>query len=202
MRRIVKKTAHVAKRKPFHAAVVCLVVLVNIALVGVIVIANNGKLFAAGSPPINTITPFLYGTAAVDQTMGVTNGSWTGAPEFSYQWQSCDSNGLNCVDISGETNNTYVVKSTDINNKLRAVVTATDISDPQDPQSTSANSDISSVVQAQLGDINGDGVINIFDLGMLLGKYLSGSNNTLEDLNTDGIVNDADIQVLLGMYQP
>ncbi|MFO0962219.1 MAG: FG-GAP-like repeat-containing protein [Phycisphaerales bacterium] len=46
------------------------------------------------------------------------------------------------------------------------------------------------------GDINGDGIVNGVDLGLLLGAW--GSNDVGADLTHDGVVNGADIGVLLG----
>ena len=44
-----------------------------------------------------------------------------------------------------------------------------------------------------LGDINGDGIINIIDIVALVNMILSGEYNVLADLNEDGIVNVVDI---------
>lgn len=55
-----------------------------------------------------------------------SNGSWSGSPtSFSYQWQTCDENLTNCVDISGATGTSYTVAGDDSGVQLAAVVTAT-----------------------------------------------------------------------------
>jgi len=132
--------------------------------------------------------------------MTVANGTWGGPPtSFEYQWRSCDSSGLNCSDISGAVNDTYTLQASDAGNTVRAVVTGINI-DGQD----SATSDPSNVVQAQLGDLNSDGVINLFDLGILVGHLGSCSTSCANaDLDSNGVVDvENDLDTLLGMYQP
>lgn len=50
----------------------------------------------------------------------------------------------------------------------------------------------------QPADLNKDGVVNIFDLSILLSGY--GSNSTTGDLNSDGTVNVFDLSILLSSY--
>ena len=73
----------------------------------------------ASSPPARARRtprkPTITGTPpVVGNTLTAENGTWTGATTFSYQWQQCDANGNNCVDISGATGKTYGVRSTDV----------------------------------------------------------------------------------------
>lgn len=84
-----------------------------------ILLASVGNSY--GSIPVNTVAPVVSGTAAVNQTLSTTNGTWTGAPSptFTYQWQR------NNVNISGATSSTYLVVVADIGNPIRCVVTAT-----------------------------------------------------------------------------
>ncbi|MDZ4829834.1 MAG: hypothetical protein SGJ09_06505 [Phycisphaerae bacterium] len=51
---------------------------------------------------------------------------------------------------------------------------------------------------AQLGDLNGDGLVNPIDLGILLGEW--GVLGGVADLNGDGVVGSADIGILLGEW--
>jgi hypothetical protein len=75
--------------------------------------------------PTNTVRPTVSGTAAVGQTLTVSNGSWTPAPtSFLRQWQQCASDGTACVNISGATGQTYGVRAADAGHRLRAFVTA------------------------------------------------------------------------------
>lgn len=48
------------------------------------------------------------------------------------------------------------------------------------------------------GDINGDGIVNAADLGVLLGAW--GSNSTAADLDGDGVVGGSDLAILLGAW--
>jgi len=79
---------------------------------------------ALGAVPSNTAAPTISGTLAVGQTLTVSNGTWTGSPSFSYQWQRCSSP-TSCSDITGATDRTYTVAAADNGNALRAQVTAT-----------------------------------------------------------------------------
>ena len=55
--------------------------------------------------PVNTALPQITGTPEDGQALAASDGTWTGtAPiDFSYQWLSCDANGVNCSDINGAT---------------------------------------------------------------------------------------------------
>ena len=78
---------------------------------------------AARTSPKNTTKPTITGTPpVVGNTLTAENGTWTGATTFSYQWQQCDANGNNCVDISGATGKTYGVRSTDAGRELLVAV--------------------------------------------------------------------------------
>ena len=48
------------------------------------------------------------------------------------------------------------------------------------------------------GDLNGDGIINSIDLGILLNAW--GASGSSADLNGNGIVDSADIAVLLSNW--
>jgi choice-of-anchor B domain-containing protein len=50
-----------------------------------------------------------------------------------------------------------------------------------------------------VGDVNGDGVVNGTDLGLLLGAW--GTGNAAADLNDDGVVNATDLALLVGAWQ-
>jgi hypothetical protein len=51
---------------------------------------------------------------------------------------------------------------------------------------------------SKVGDINGDGQVNIFDLSTLLSKW--GTSGTPADLNNDGTVNIFDLSILLSHW--
>ena len=77
--------------------------------------------------PIALVTaPRISGTAAIDESVSVTEGEWRGDPEitFAYQWQRCNERGTSCTDIAGATDAAYDPTRADISSTLVAVVTA------------------------------------------------------------------------------
>lgn len=82
---------------------------------------------AGAGPPVNVIPPVIAGTAQNGETLSATNGTWTGEPVIGFlrQWQICDPDGNNCVDIPAATGFTYVVQPNDTGNTIRVCVTAT-----------------------------------------------------------------------------
>ena len=60
------------------------------------------------------------------QTVSTSTGSWLDSPtSYAYQWQDCDGSGSSCSTISGATQSTYTLTSSDVGHTMRAVVTAT-----------------------------------------------------------------------------
>lgn len=91
-------------------------------------IAVTGVIAATSGAATNTVAPSLSGTAQQGQTLTTTTGTWTlnGTPTYTYRWQRCNPNASGCADISGETGNTYVLRSADVTNAVRSVVTVDD----------------------------------------------------------------------------
>lgn len=196
MRTFIKHAKHGFKHKPFHMTFLGVLFFGSVVFLGVG--ARTITSFADPQPPFNFVPPSLSGTTAVGQTMSTSVGAWAGSPtSYTYQWRSCDSSGNNCSDIGGATNDTYTVQAPVAGGTLRAVVTGHN-ADGED----SATTDPSSVVQAQLGDLNSDGVININDLGIILGYLGCASSCGSADLDSNGAVAQADLDTLLGLYQP
>lgn len=76
----------------------------------------------------NTGAPAITGTAAVNQVLTSSTGSWNGAPtSFSYQWQRCLPGGTSCANIPGATGSTYTLTSADGGNVVRSTVSATNV---------------------------------------------------------------------------
>jgi hypothetical protein len=77
--------------------------------------------------PQNTAPPTISGTATVGQTLTATTGTFTGDQPitYAYQWQRCDTNGNNCVNIAGATAQSYALQAADLAHTVRVVVTAT-----------------------------------------------------------------------------
>jgi hypothetical protein len=77
-------------------------------------------------PLVNVVPPTISGTAMEGQQLEASPGVWSGdAPmSYSYQWRRCNAAGGACVDITGETGSTYIVRAADIGGTLRVQVTA------------------------------------------------------------------------------
>ncbi len=99
--------------------------------------ANTGRLASVtrpaasvalgnGSAPANTVLPALSTTSPTMGTnLSVTTGTWSNSPvAYSYQWQDCESGGVNCTSIVGATNHTYTPLASDGGYYLVARVTA------------------------------------------------------------------------------
>lgn len=92
--------------------------------------------------PQNQQRPAIEGDAKVGEELAVDVGTWSpDATSYAYQWQRCDFDALNCVNVGGATGETYGVRNADIGYRLRAVVTA------RNAQGTgTASSNLSAVV--------------------------------------------------------
>ena len=78
---------------------------------------------AVFSPPVNTVTPELFGTPEIGETFTATTGTFTGVEpiRYEFQWLRCDPA---CVEIQGATGQTYVAGAPDLGKTLAARVTA------------------------------------------------------------------------------
>ena len=100
-----------------------------------LVSASNAQGSAtATSPASSTIVPVgphrrksatISGLAQDGQVLSVVNGTWKGSQpmSFSYQWQSCRTGA--CSAIPGATQTSYRADSSELGEKLRVIVTAT-----------------------------------------------------------------------------
>ena len=80
----------------------------------------------AGNPPVNAGLPSISGTVRQGETLTASHGSWGGAVPIdnTYAWQRCDANGTGCTSISGATDTTYKLTSTDVGKTIRVKVVA------------------------------------------------------------------------------
>ncbi len=80
-----------------------------------------------GVAPANTTPPTLSNTTPlVGNTVTVSTGSWSNSPEvYGYQWYDCNSGGEECKPISGATNPTYHLVTSDGGHTILAEVLAT-----------------------------------------------------------------------------
>jgi hypothetical protein len=74
-------------------------------------------------PPINTAAPAATGTAKQGQTLTAGSDAWTGADSTSVVWERRTGTGA-WTPIAGATSRTYVLAAADVDNDVRAVVTA------------------------------------------------------------------------------
>ncbi len=79
------------------------------------------------APPVVTTPPSISGTTVDGSTLTADPGSYsgTGPFDFDYQWQRCDADGTDCVDIPGADESTYELVSGDVGGAIVVVVTAT-----------------------------------------------------------------------------
>jgi RHS repeat-associated protein len=79
--------------------------------------------------PSNTSPPTISGTAWTGKKLTAGAGLWAGTKPlaYTYQWQTCNSSGASCSNISGATSSSYTVAHGDIGGTLRVIVTATNL---------------------------------------------------------------------------
>jgi hypothetical protein len=75
--------------------------------------------------PVNTKAPAITGTAEQDDTLSVSNGTWSNGPTLTYAWEECNSSGSSCSAINGATSNSYALSAADVGSTIVCVVTAT-----------------------------------------------------------------------------
>jgi hypothetical protein len=100
-----------------------------------------GGLAAASAVPDNQTPPSIGGSAREGQTLTASNGTWANSPtSFRYQWQRCTQAGADCAGIGSATNQTYTLGASDVDHKLRVVVTA--VNGDGQSSATSATTDV------------------------------------------------------------
>jgi hypothetical protein len=119
------------------------------ALLGTLVTGLTLASIASAAAPVNTTAPSVSGTAKVDSTLTVSNGSWSNSPtSYTYQWQRCSS-AATCSNINNGVGQSYVVRNTDGGYRIRAEVIARN-GDGQ----ASATSSLTSLVPATGAPVN------------------------------------------------
>ncbi len=94
--------------------------------VGGISAGANFSLASYATKPANTVLPTITGEAKDEKTLTASTGTWTGSPTitYSYQWESCNTAGESCTNISGATSSTYVIAHEEVGHTIRVKVTA------------------------------------------------------------------------------
>jgi hypothetical protein len=89
-----------------------------------------GAAAASAAPPVSTAAPTIKGSARVGTKLTESDGTWTGnpAPTLTRQWNRCNGAGNKCSKIAGATGSSYTVRSQDVGQTIRVVVTAVNAS--------------------------------------------------------------------------
>jgi len=77
--------------------------------------------YGGAAAPANSVLPAISGLAQVGNVLTAQEGTWAGAPAFTYQWKKSGTN------ISGAVNKTYTPISGDIGAPLTVAVTGTNL---------------------------------------------------------------------------
>src|SRR5262245_66108532 len=101
----------------------------------------TSALAAASVVPDNQTPPSVSGSAREGQTLTASNGTWSNNPtSFRYQWQRCSGAGSDCNAIAAATNQTYTLRASDVDHKLRVVVSA--VNGDGQSRATSSTTDV------------------------------------------------------------
>lgn len=125
--------------------------------------------YAAKAPlsvPVSSASPTLSGVAQTEQKLTATTGTWSESPSsYSYQWQRCDSGGLNCTLILGATEATYKLGAADLEHRIRVSVSASNGAGPASPAASSASSGVtSSATSHHLEYVFNVGLVSVYDM--------------------------------------
>ncbi len=99
-----------------------------------------------------TIDTGAQAAPTVERLVTAMTGEWTGSDPilFGFQWQRCqDQNGNTCSDISGATDDQYLVTSADQGKRLRVRVSAANLLASSPPRSTARSPSRSRPLQAR-----------------------------------------------------
>jgi hypothetical protein len=138
--------------------------------------STASAVIAAPPPPAptNSALPAITGTTVEGETLSTSKGTWTGSPtSYTYQWQDCNTSGTSCVIISGASNSSHKLSSSDVGHTLRVVVTATNAGG-----STPASSAASAVINASAPPPPTDSALPAITGSAVEGETLSASKGT------------------------
>jgi YVTN family beta-propeller protein len=122
------------------------------------------------SAPVNSVLPLISGTIHVGQTLNASTGSWSGSPTgYAYQWQRCDSGGINCVNV-GSNQASYQLVTAD-NGRMIVSVTATNSGGNATVSSTATN--VTSPVYAYVANYGGNSVSVIATATNVVGSTIT-----------------------------
>jgi hypothetical protein len=170
--------------------------------------ANSTGIISLGALALNNGQPATF------------NGTLNSLVDITFQALNQGTTQINVSFTSGSTTDSNLVtpQNTDILNLVtNDTVTISGIGQSPSPTPSSTPTSSSSPINTpssiptatpspsptprKTGDINGDNLVNVFDLSILLSNYgkTSGFNPTA-DLNADGVINIFDLSILLSNY--
>jgi hypothetical protein len=83
------------------------------------------EVVASKNGPKVTARPEISGDTTVGGELSASTGSWTpAAASYAYQWQRCDTDGTNCLNVSGANGQSYGVRAVDEGMRMRVLVIA------------------------------------------------------------------------------
>ena len=129
--------------------------------------------FASGVP-VNTVAPVVTGTPAAGNTLTCSQGTWSGAVSYAYQWYD------NGAPIVGKTASTYLLTNAEKGFRLSCIVRATNANGQSDA--------ISNVVQISLLPYSGSWIYQTPVSGAIpTANTIVHANNTVNRLNISDI---------------
>ena len=135
------------------------------ALVALLAVTLTGLVAAAtalAAAPRSTSPPTIDGTFRQGSTLTTSNGLWANSPtSYTYRWQRCDSNGANCVLITGETGRRYRLVQADVGRTIVSLVTArnADGSDTANSRPTPVIADNTTPQNTKEPSISGNAIV-------------------------------------------
>ncbi len=89
-------------------------------------VVSEKSTVVAASPPESIEAPTITGTALSGETLRLEE-TWKGTPALThtYQWQDCYGAGEECKDIAGATESRYMLRASDVELTVRAIITVT-----------------------------------------------------------------------------
>lgn len=108
------------------AVITCVVTATN-ATGSTSATSNSTSAVAAApvSAPTNTVLPSISGTPKVGVVLTAADGTWTGSPTLTRQWQTKPASSSTWTSVIGATGTTYTPTSVDVDKNIRVVVTGT-----------------------------------------------------------------------------
>jgi sugar lactone lactonase YvrE len=127
--------------------------------------ATSTNVTAEPAAPSDTSVPTITGTTTPGQTLTAGPGAWSDASAvLTYQWEGCDSQGNNCVAITGATSSTYTLSASDVGDTIVVIVTATNAGGMSSASSTATaivnapSSPTSTAVPVSVGAVPSAGI--------------------------------------------